>query len=235
MNCEKYQDLLSDFIDGSLASQDQKSIEAHLSACGVCTEVRGDLDAIVTYCYEHRGEYDAVPNERALWLRISNLIEAELPPGSRTEIPQNAGWWFRLMNRSLQVSLPQLAASMIAVAIIVSVATMIGLRRFGSGGESAGLRASGLTTVAPNGLPLVERYRQQQQTIDYWNQRVELNKTRWNPQMRETFERNLGVIDAAVNDSLSQLNQNPHDEVSEEILNAALNDKVELLREFAEL
>jgi len=235
MNCEKYQDLLSDFIDGSLASQDQKSIEAHLSACGVCAEVRGDLDAIVTYCYEHRGEYDAVPNERALWLRISNLIEAELPPGSRTEIPQNAGWWFRLMNRSLQVSLPQLAASMIAVAIIVSVATTIGLSRFGSGGESTGLRSSGLTTVAPNGLPLVERYRQQQQTIDYWNQRVELNKTRWNPQMRETFERNLGVIDAAVNDSLSQLNQNPHDEVSEEILNAALNDKVELLREFAEL
>ena len=139
------------------------------------------------------------------------------------------------MNRSLQVSLPQLAASMIAVAIIVSVATTIGLSRFGSGGESTGLRSSGLTTVAPNGLPLVERYRQQQQTIDYWNQRVELNKTRWNPQMRETFERNLGVIDAAVNDSLSQLNQNPHDEVSEEILNAALNDKVELLREFAEL
>ena len=53
--------------------------------------------------------------------------------------------------------------------------------------------------------------------------------------MRETFERNLSVIDAAVNDSLSHLNQNPHDEVSEEVLNAALNDKVELLREFAEL
>ena len=235
MNCEKYQDLLSDFIDGSLASQDHNSMEAHLSACGVCAEVRGDLDVIVTYCHEHRGEYDAVPNEHALWLRISNLIEAELPTNSRSEIPQDAGWWFRLMNRSWQVSLPQLAASMIALAIIVSVVTMIGVRRFGSGGESAGLRSSGVTTVASNGQPLAERYRQQQQTIDYWNQRVELNKARWNSQMRETFERNLSVIDAAVNDSLSQLNQNPHDEVSEEILNAALNDKVELLREFAEL
>ena len=235
MNCEKYQDLLSDFIDGSLASQDHNSIEAHLSACGVCAEVRGDLDAIVTYCHEHRGEYDAVPNERALWLRISSLIEAELPINSRTEIPQNVGWWFRWMNRSWQVSLPQLAASMIAVAIIVSVATIIGLRRFGSGGESAGFRSSGVPTIASNNQPLAERYRQQQQTIDYWNQRVELNKARWNSQKRETFERNLSVIDAAVNDSLSQLNQNPHDEVSEEILNAALNDKVELLREFAEL
>src|SRR5438105_15321446 len=102
MNCEKYQDLLSDFIDGSLASQDYKSIEGHLSACGVCAEVRGDLNAIVTYCHEHRGEYDAVPNERALWLRISNLIEAELPAGSRTTIAPNAGWWYRLVNRSWQ-------------------------------------------------------------------------------------------------------------------------------------
>jgi hypothetical protein len=53
--------------------------------------------------------------------------------------------------------------------------------------------------------------------------------------MRETFDKNIGVIDAAVNDSMRQLSQNPHDEVSEEILNAALNDKVELLKEFAAL
>ena len=39
---------------------------------------------------------------------------------------------------------------------------------------------------------------QQQQAINYWNQRVELNKARWNPQMRETFDRNLQVIDQAI-------------------------------------
>ena len=68
MNCEKYQDLLSDFIDGSLASENYQSIETHLGGCTVCTEVRGDLDAIVNYCHAHRGEYEPVPNERALWL-----------------------------------------------------------------------------------------------------------------------------------------------------------------------
>ncbi len=53
--------------------------------------------------------------------------------------------------------------------------------------------------------------------------------------MRETFDRNMGVIDAAVNDSMKQLRQNPHDEISEEILNDALNDKVALLKEFSDL
>src|SRR6266566_3959145 len=144
MNCEQYQDVLSDFIDGSLAPEDHNSVAAHLSVCGECAEARNDVSAIVGFCHQHRGEYDAVPNERALWLRISNMIEMKSPDVSQTAIPANAGWWFRLMNRSWQVSLPQLAASMIAVAIIVSVVTMIGLRRFGSGGESAGLRSAGV-------------------------------------------------------------------------------------------
>ncbi|MGH9960852.1 MAG: hypothetical protein ACREBC_27665, partial [Pyrinomonadaceae bacterium] len=74
-----------------------------------------------------------------------------------------------------------------------------------------------------------------QRAINYWNQRIEMNKTRWNQEMRETFDRNLMVIDQAVNDSLSELSRNPHDEVSEEMLNAALNEKLALLREFSEL
>jgi hypothetical protein len=52
--------------------------------------------------------------------------------------------------------------------------------------------------------------------------------------MRQTFDRNLQVIDQAVNDSMNNLGQNPHDEVSEEMLNSALNEKLALLKEFAE-
>jgi gas vesicle protein len=84
-------------------------------------------------------------------------------------------------------------------------------------------------------VSLKDRYRQQQQTIAYWNQRVEMNKARWSTQMRETFDRNMSVIDAAVNDSMEQLKANPHDTVSEDILNEALNDKVALLKEFSDL
>jgi anti-sigma factor RsiW len=226
MNCENYQDLLSAFIDGSLIPEEHNQVEAHLSACGVCAEARGDLDAIVVFCREYRGEYDAVPNERALWLRISNTIESELAVSPRAVVNANAGWWSGLMNQSWQLSLPRLAASAAVLVIVVVLGTVVGLRRFqGSGG----------TPVVASGATVEERYRAQQQVIAYWNQRIEQNKARWNPQMRETFERNMSVIDAAVNDSMRQLNQNPHDGVSEDILNAALNDKVELLKEFGDL
>ena len=232
MNCEKYQDSLSDFIDGSLLSEDHRKLEAHLSICDTCADARRDLDAIVGYCREHRGEYEAVPNETALWLRISNLIESESAGPATSRVPANAGWWFRLMNSSWRLSFPQLASAVAAIVLVVSLVTVVGVRRFGFGGS--GVRSGGLS-LASSGPSVQDRYRQQQQVIAYWNQRVELNKARWNPQMRETFDRNLSVIDAAVNDSFRQLSQNPHDELSEEILNAALNDKVELLKEFAEL
>lgn len=233
MNCEQYQDLLSDFIEGSLVQSDHDSIEAHLSVCGVCAEARGDLEAIVGFCRDHRGEYDAVPNERALWLRISDTIESELSVASPAPIPPGAGWWFRLMNRSWELSFPQMAAAVIAIVIVVSVVTTVGLRRFSFAGGS-GVQSAG-PSLALDGSSVQDRFRQQQQVIAYWNERVELNKARWNQQMRETFDRNMSVIDGAVDDSMRRLAQNPHDEVSEEILNLALNDKVELLKTFAEL
>jgi hypothetical protein len=71
--------------------------------------------------------------------------------------------------------------------------------------------------------------------IEYLMERVKERKARWNPRMREAFDRNLGIIDATVSDSLKELNESPHDEISEEALNAALRDKMELLREFSEL
>jgi len=53
--------------------------------------------------------------------------------------------------------------------------------------------------------------------------------------MRETFERNMKVIDQAVSDSMNELRRNPHDEVSEQMLNESLNDKLALLKEFSDL
>jgi hypothetical protein len=159
------------------------------------------------------------------------MIEVGQPSATPATIPANAGWWFRLMNQSWRLSFPQMAAAAIVI-MIVSMVALIGARSLTLTGS--GIRQAGLVPSI-SGTSVTDRYRQQQQVIAYWNERVELNKARWNPQMRETFDKNLSVIDAAVNDSMRQLTQNPHDEVSEEILNAALNDKAELLKEFAAL
>lgn len=231
MNCEKCQDLIDDFIDGSLGHEDQTKLSSHLEECLGCAGVRNDLQSIVSFCREHRGEYSAPPNERALWLRIRNMIEAGANTPESQPVRKSWGSW---ISRSWELSFSQLAAAAVAIIFVVSLSTVVGLRRWQSGDpqfKSPGAGA-GLSVGAAN---VRDRVSQQQQLISYWNQRVEFNKSRWNPEMRETFDRNLKVIDQAVNQSFEALTLDPHDEVSEEMLNAALNEKLSLLKEFAAL
>lgn len=232
MNCEHCQELIHDLIDGQISQRDEFTLNMHLQQCLDCDSVRQDLASVVTFCQTHRGEYEAPPNEQALWLRIRNVIEAEngfrKPAQKESDRSSLVSRW---LNHTWQLSLPQLAASTVAIVFLVSLMTVVGLRRWGNEGTRPG--------VAPQfeaaSTDVNERVWERTQLINYWNQRVEVNKARWSPEMRETFDRNMRVIDEAVTNSLNELNRNPHDEISEQMLNESLNDKLALLKEFSDL
>jgi len=229
MNCETCQELIHDLIDGSITQRDEFTLDTHLRECLDCDSVRQDLASIVDFSRTQRGVYEAPPNEQAMWLRIRNTIEAELPSRVNTNT-ERSSFFSRWMGLSWELSLPQLAASAVAIVLLVSLATVVGLRRWGGYGNPT--IVAGTQAEATN---LDDRFFQRRQVIDYWNQRVELNKARWSSEMRETFERNMKVIDQAVSDSMNELKRNPHDEVSEQMLNESLNDKLALLKEFSDL
>ena len=230
MNCETCQELIHDLIDGSITQRDESTLNTHLRECLDCDSVRQDLASIVGFCRTQRGQYEAPPNEQALWLRIRNSIEAELPNRTSINSEPQRSFLSRWLGRSWELSLSQLAASAVAIVLLVSLATVVGLRRWGGYGTPAMVAGT-----QADSSDIGERFSQRRQVIDYWNQRVELNKARWSPEMRETFERNMKVIDQAVADSMNELKQNPHDEVSEQMLNESLNDKLALLKEFSDL
>ncbi len=237
MNCEKCQDLISDFLDGALSHEDQTTLSVHLEECLHCAAVRDDLQAIVGFCSTHRGEYTAPPNEKALWLRIRNMIEAGASPAlASAPVPgkqSRSKFWTNWTGRSWELSFPQLVAFAAAIVLVVSLSTIVGLRGFQSG--RFGTSQPSILDAGANLAIVREGVSQQEQMISYWNERVEFNKSRWSPQMRETFDRNLKVIDQAVNDSFDALSQNPNDDFSKEMLNSALNEKLSLLKEFAAL
>src|SRR5687768_11785081 len=105
MNCETCQELIHDLLDGSISRSDESILNTHLNDCLDCESVRRDLAAIVGFCRTRRGEYEAPPNEHALWLRIRNVIESEQRVQPVERRPSFLG---RLMDRSWQLSLPQL-------------------------------------------------------------------------------------------------------------------------------
>jgi len=228
MNCETCQELIHDLVDGSISRNDESILNTHLSECLDCDSVRQDLASIVGFCRTRRGEYEAPPNEQALWLRIRNVIEAEQGGQAVVHTDNRPSFLGRLLGRSWELSFAQLAGLTAAIVLLVSLTTVVGLRR--------------LTTNTPlvqsavaDSSNVNDRVWQRQQVINYWNQRVELNKVRWSAEMRETFDRNLRVIDQAVANSLDELKRNPHDEISEQMLNESLNDKLALLKEFSDL
>jgi Putative zinc-finger len=228
MNCETCQELIHDLVDGSITQTDEFTLNTHLKECLDCESVRQDLASIVGFCRTQRGQYEAPPNERALWLRIRNAIEADLPRRATIETERRPSFLSRVMGHSWELSFPQLAAAAVAIVLLVSLMTVVGMRRWGGYGPAP-------TPPQVEASNVNDRIWQRRQVIDYWNQRVELNKARWSPEMRDAFDRNMKVIDDAVTNSLNELTRNPHDEVSEQMLNESLNDKLTLLKEFSDL
>ena len=117
MNCEKCQELLSDFLDDALSPEDKRTLGVHLEECLSCFAVRDELNSIISFCCGNRGEYVAPPNERALWLRIRNTVESERAAvavasvGVSEQTERSENWWSRLMHRSWELSLSQIRPS----------------------------------------------------------------------------------------------------------------------------
>src|SRR5688572_6897925 len=129
MNCEKCRDLVSEFVDGSLGREDFSTLNSHLEECLECAGVRNDLNAIVSFCREQRGLYEAPPNERALWLRIRNVIESTgssvTDPGA--PVKQRTSWLSGVSHRSWELSFAQLAGAVAIIVVVVALATTLGI------------------------------------------------------------------------------------------------------------
>jgi len=244
MNCEKCQKLLSDFLDDALSDADHASFSAHLEECLQCFHAHAELDSIVSFCRETRGQYDAPPNESAMWLRIRNTIESQqsfataATAQNSTRKIERESWLKRAFGRSWQLSFAQMVTAVVGIIVFASLATVLSLRGLKNNpGSVADLNNTGSTAVAladPKFQPS-DKIILQQQEMKYLIQVVDQRKAHWNPQVRQDFERNLTLLDQTVNESLERLTKQPHDEVTEEMLNSALNDKMQLLKEFSDL
>jgi hypothetical protein len=240
MNCGKCQESISQFLDGELDEAMSSSIRLHLIDCPDCAKVCEDFAAILDSCRTADADELLPPNPQALWCRINNIIESEIeepvPPPDEAESPRH--WNF---------SFAQVASAVLGVAIISSLLTIVGIRNYiePSPDDFTTRSAESQTTIEKvlSKVGLIEspqearerRIREQQAAIDYWNKRVQLRKAQWDDRLREAFDRNLAEIDQAVHEYTLILEKDPNDELSGEMLDAALDDKMNLLRQFSQL
>lgn len=239
MDCVECNQLLSSFMDNDLEPLKAEAVREHLAFCEPCAKVCEDLAAIVDLC---KTEPDAVipPNSQALWCRINNLIESEIKPETlpSPEQPRRRIWRF---------SLPQLAAAVMCIALISSLLTIVAIRNYlspptadlvGRSAENQTLFERLMAKVGLIDTPQMAREKrvaEQRAAIEYWDRRVQERRAMWDARMREAFDKNLNIINESVNDYTLMLQQNPEDEITGEMLDSALDEKMSLLREFADL
>jgi len=119
MNCENYQSLIEDHIDGALDQKSASDVTAHINSCPACARFREEL-VLEQQLYS---QYDRVLEVRAeLW----SSIEARIKQDRAT---QASGTVSRIRERlSALVAAPRFspafAAALVVIAIGVTVAVM---------------------------------------------------------------------------------------------------------------
>jgi uncharacterized protein YukE len=251
MNCDQCKEQVSAFLDNELDDANSATVQSHIAVCADCAKVCEDFAMILDFCVEE-DEFDPIltPNSNALWCRINNIIEtevkSELDKEKAEEIPEKRGFVSGVWKNSWQMSFGQVFASILGIALISSLLTIVGIRNYSSTPEnlpedvtvSESIFQKVMGRIGLVETPIQARARkleEQQKVIDYWNQRVELRRQGWNGQVRETFDRNLKEINQVVFEYNSILEKNPQDNLSSEMLNEAMKEKMDLLRAFSEL
>lgn len=242
MNCIDRTYLLSEMLDGELDEERSHEMRLHLIECSECATAFEQLSSIYDACKFENLADDAPANSDAMWCRISNVIEGEM---ERDRIAQIAA---EPETPSVKrFSFFRVSAVFATIALISSVATIMVLRGYYSPqmddftSRSAQTQTPFEKVMSKVGLmdspqeAREKRFREQHAAISYWDARVAARRQQWDGRTRDAFDRNIKVIDQSLDQYQAILEQDPDDELSAEMLDSVLNDKMNLLRDFSDL
>jgi hypothetical protein len=199
-----------------LSDNEVRDIEKHLGSCPKCQSVKLELSEIRVAARE----LPLHTPPRALWMRVANIVEAELPKSerpTRIETPE-LSWWERLKYRRFTFNLPQLAgAGALALALIVFAI---------SNQPNPTQNKLSFSDVQSALLPDEDRIKAE---IDRRLAAVNARKANWDPEIRLDFERQLNKIDESLRNSRQKLQTSPHDKVQQQMVLTLYNEKRQLL------
>jgi hypothetical protein len=199
-----------------LSDSEVREIESHLVECPKCQGVKLELIEIRSAARE----LPLHTPSRALWTRIENIVEAELPKSERPTLidPEASSWWERFKSRKFTLSLPQLAGA-VAVAMVFFI--------FGVSNLSTPNQTKLDFSGAQNALLPDED--QIKADLERRLSGINTRKTKWDPQRRVEFERHLNKIEDSLKSSRQKLQTNPSDKVQQQMVLTLYSEKRQLL------
>ena len=212
MNCELYDDLLDDYVDGMRATDHRSderfaAFEQHLAGCIRCQALVTDLTSIrlaTSTLDEH------IPPPR-LWATIASSIEEH----------QRQPWWQRQLGGAFSAWVPTAVAVSIALLLVAGGWNVWQQRRVETPGQGAAVQPA-------ESIPAEQHY---EQAIAGLQQLADAQNAALDPETRAVLTKNLAVIDRAIDESRAALVQEPASTLAQESLLDALETKVALLQD----
>ncbi len=223
----RIRDLLSNYADGHLSQSERTDVDQHLAACSEC---RDTVDAIHRI-KEEAGNLPVRRPDRDLWPTIAQRITAQpISPSDRELAIREPRGPSRV--RRFSFSAVQLAAAVVTVASLAGLSTWVMMRDDAvepqpllaaePGAFAVLTGAEGAELLAPTEY-YVESIRALEAALFGLGQPL--------PEQTSTRIRTaLGVIDAAIDEAMSALEDAPDDPYLEAYMVRALRHKTEYLR-----
>lgn len=247
-------DRLSEYLDGDLTQSDRAALETHLTSCTACAGTLDSLRAVVSRAHA----LENAPPAEDLWPGIASQIasaEAAFPERrAREPRPTNDRMWWA---RRFDLGVPQLAAAGVLLIALSACAVWLVVRGPeptsapardttapprataaapgtpaalpGSVAEpvseptrDAGIRAAAVPAIAGN-----PRY---DASIAALEQALAEGRGRLDPKTLRIIERNLRVIDRALDEAREAVAADPNNTWLQSHLAATMKRKVDLLR-----
>jgi hypothetical protein len=196
MTCEEFERVLPELEGGYTIEQ-----EAHLKSCSACSDLTSDLNAIAQQARLLEGSEEPSPwvwNSIELALRQDGLIRQSKPERSSSLVPL-LGWKLRWL-------VP------LAAAFLVTFGLFMHQRKTFQPQVSVN---SGTAVLQPG--EGVEMASEDQQLLNTVAART--------PSMRAAYETNLRSVNAYIRDAEQSAQSNPNDEVAQQYLLSAYEQK----------
>ncbi len=221
-------DRLSEYLDGHLEGDELREAEEHLATCSECREVLEDLKAVVM---QAQGLQDREPDQD-LWPTIeAGMGLRNADAGQILDLEEHRRAKQGVRQRYVRLSMPQLAAASL-VLMMASGAGAWFLRPATTDQPSAAVVASSAVRMvsqsAPQGSPYAEEVARLEEALAQLGDVLA-------PSTVRVIQKNLIIIDQAIEESTRALQSDPNDEFLKDYLDHAFRKKVEYLRETADI
>ncbi|HEX5031649.1 MAG TPA: zf-HC2 domain-containing protein [Candidatus Eisenbacteria bacterium] len=221
---DRYTDLISDYLDGTLDPGTHRQVERHLAGCTECAALLADFERVVGRA-RVLAEDDTPPAED-LWpgieARLRRAAQTPLPiPVTLTAVPER-----RSLKPRISFTLPQLAAACLAVVALSAA----GAFYIGGGARKA-------ETTAPVAqqlpAPAAATMTESQDAIKDVERLKEILASRRNeldPATVAALEGSLRAIDMAIRQGQLALAADPKNPYLRDHLDDTMRRKVDLMR-----